>query len=227
MYVLQFARVCVRALICACVRILPFWWMDANVLARSITAARVNDRIFGLRTLGWVHSDQLKTSKMRTSSLVYLISRSVAMYKWMWKQPYIWIVIFLLGQMCLCVSVHIFSFFSTVMLHTVTRLIVSFQFDSSISNVAQKPACGKIVLRIYQWSPYNFCVLKSVRACLCVCEWHIAFTWMCKTMHTQMWLDVRVRECVSSSIHLHNRPRISIPFLVQKEKWKSVTLISD
>lgn len=84
------------------------------------------------------------------------------------------------------VSVHIFSFSALWMLHTFTGLIVSFRFDSNNSNVAQKPACGKIVLRIYQLSPYNSCVLKSVRMCMCEND----------TLHLLGFAKLHILKCV-------------------------------
>lgn len=46
------------------------------MLARSITAARVNDRIFGLRTLGCVHSDHTENVE-NANEFTRLLNQSV------------------------------------------------------------------------------------------------------------------------------------------------------
>lgn len=115
---------------------------------------------------------------------------------------------------CVCVVLTSFHFLLWCYTHSLGRLF-HFNWQQQKYILAQKPACGKIVLRIYQWNPYNFCVLKTM--------------YVNDTLHLFGFAKLDVRKClsmyvwvcgksVSSSIHLHNRPRISIPFLVQKEK---------
>lgn len=131
--------------------------MYSIVNGRAIATAQVNDRKFGLRTLGWTAINWERVEKARN-----ICTLNMSIYVW----PYIrlW---FLAKEMLVAFIISL----ALMLLHSICVWVwYNVFFSLSFRSM------WKIVLRIYQWNPFTVS-FSSVHCMICssVTAYFIAF----------------------------------------------------